>query len=74
MRGLEKDDVILCPGCGLALAQATDDIPLGLMHWWNRLRPLSLPRMPAPGTPLNEITCPKCTAQWYPTFAVARKE
>jgi hypothetical protein len=74
MKDLQKGDVLLCSECDLVLAQATGTIPLGAMNWTSMFRPVELQEMPAPGTLLNDITCPRCGARWYPTFLVARKE
>lgn len=73
MEDLQKGDVLLCPDCGFALAQATATIPPGAMNWTNTLRPLSPAKMPLPGTPAHDILCPRCSAHWYPNFAIARK-
>lgn len=70
MKDLKKFDVLLCPSCGMVMAQATADIEAGEMNWTTKLRAVELKQLPAPGTSPEVIACPRCNAAWWPDFIV----
>jgi hypothetical protein len=61
-----KWDVTTCRGCGMVLTQWTADVAHGERGWTDKLRCVELLTLPALGTPIENVRCPRCDTRWNP--------